>query len=265
MYMKEKMATLEEIFSNIPDDAQVVNVKWNYEAFLYEPGKDKEELAYARFWLCELFIKEQYGEILHFSCGYHENGKNHKPHFHFHFIIRTPFELLSPSVRCNRKRKFLERRTDEEGLVFMHGDDVPTFKFAPLDLSKPKWSTLSYPLKEGKALDVCNFYSFDEDTLSLLLKVGSEIYRATNAIHERKDKMAVKRLSDKQELYNFLKIARGQFSTFREMCKFVDENPLARLRAGEDISVCPDTGHLKENLRQIGVMFGLYTMEHNCF
>lgn len=260
------MATLEEIFDDIPDDAQVINVKWNYEAYLYdgEQPADKWEEARKRFDICTQFIAEYYGHILHHSCGFHEHGKNHKPHFHFHYIVATPFELLSPAKRCNRKRRFLESRSDNDGLIFMHGDDVPTFKFAPLDLSKPKWSTLSYPLKEGKCGDL-DFYSFWEPTLKLLLEVATTIYRAAVAVNERKEKCALNKLTVKQELYDYLKSKRSEFSTFREMCKYVDDSLLARLRASEDISFCPDSGALKENLRQIGIMFGLYTMEHNCF
>ena len=59
------MATLEEIFDDIPDDGQVINVKWNYEAYLYdgEQPADKWEEARKRFDICTKFIAQYYGHI----------------------------------------------------------------------------------------------------------------------------------------------------------------------------------------------------------
>ena len=62
---------------------------------------------------------------------------------------------------------------------------------------------------------------------------------------ERKEKCALNKLTVKQELYEYLKAMRSEFNTFREMCKYVDDSLLARLRASEDISFCRILVHLR--------------------
>lgn len=129
------------------------------------------------------------------SAGFHEKGKSENPHSHVTFI--TPLFTMKP-VTCNPTdhRKKWCIRTGRPADFFKGKVSV---KIAPLDMSKPGYYPLAYPLKERNRIDPNHFTMFKyyapqcprpmkEDEILFLEEVGATLFEASQSKDEAREK-----------------------------------------------------------------------------
>lgn len=226
---------------DIPDDATVINVKINKIDMddIYVGSVD------IRNYITDLGV-----EILFSTAGIHLNGENKVPHIHWNFITtsipKIPSNLSQHRIRWSNKKD----EVDFTNVSFQIKKKI--------DLGKPKYQVLTYPLKEGRPLPSqfnnhkINVYDKNKMTkqqFNYLLEVGQSIYQQELATNLRRDKCEERKKQSLNDLYTICNENRAYFSTLKEMARFLDEKYISTL----DIQDYPDPKNYKTNLQKIAV------------
>lgn len=228
---------------NIPDDASVIEVKIN-KLDISENAMQgcKEKVS---IYAISQYIKDLGVEILFASFGVHLKGKNKVPHAHWHFIT-TPLAKKPSNPSQHRQR--WENKNEQLGVF----EDHSFIYHTKIDLTKPKYQILSYPLKEGIRADYHqkSFYiNLKKQEIDFLELIGRSIYDNELALNLRREKCEERKKLALTDLHRICAENISKFSNFREMCLFLDENFINNLELGD----YPDPRNYKTNLQKIAV------------
>lgn len=185
------------------------------------------------------------------TSGIHLLGKSQKPHIHLHWIV----DKVKKFDAMWRKR-WLTKERENSGI-----DDATlegcSFKFQEMDGSKPRYSFLSYPLKEGHRLEE-RFYRakgyviMDPRMVDFLEGVGRRIFDEERALELRQEKSEERKKVALTEIYVLVK--DKNFRNFTEMKIWLEDNYLAKL----DYDNKPRLSNYRDNLYMIGNSLGLF-------
>lgn len=222
---------------DIPDDSSVIDVKIN------NSGADDD----VDYWAISKYIEDLGCQILFSSAGVHLLGENKVSHIHYNFITTRVNAPSNPSQ--HRKRWLLK---NEETSSF----DNVSFKFHPkIDVKKPKYFILSYPLKEGHRLEPKSFiYKYlgkpmKKNEIDFLSEIGKSIYETECGLNLKRDKCEERKKLALQDLFKICSDNCSNFSTFREMAIWLDSNYIENLPL-EDL---PDPRNYKTNIQKVAV------------
>ena len=231
----------------IPDDAMVINVKLNFDITEDSPLEEKWRELPA--FDVQKYIEDLGCKILFSSAGYHLNGERKQPHLHYNFIT-TSFKIPSnPSQHRNR----WFNKTDLGNPDFLKC----SFKFHQhIDTKTPKYSVLSYPLKEGLYVKD-KFYVFDmkpmtKEKKTFLIETGKAIYEKELGLKLRQDKCEERKKIALNDLYKLCSDHKEEFSNFKQMICWLDNNYIDKLT----IDDYPDPKNYKTNCQKIAVSLG---------
>lgn len=223
--------------ADIPDEATVVCVKIN-DVEINEDGTAEWNWADIKLYVGELTT------ILFSSAGLHMNGKAGKPHIHYQFICK---KFKPPSNPSQHRKRYAEKNEASFENV--------SFQFKDLDKSKPKYHTLSYPLKEGRHLtNVSRLYIYNgspmpHDCIKFLKEIGKSIYDVELGNNLKKDKCEERKKQSLTDLYKICVENRGRFTTLKSMMTVLDEVYIDTLELEE----LPDPKNYKTNCQKIAV------------
>lgn len=229
--------------TGIPSDSKVITVKVDLPD---DYDIDKRE-AYD-FHSVLAYVTKTAGLIIACSGGLHLNGKAQKPHIHYHFITD---HFVPPSNPSQHRQRFCAKEGGYYDLSRC------SFKYQNLDNTKPKYSILSYPLKEGLKIHDKKVYIYDgermpQSHLNFLMEVGKAIYDKEYALNLRKDKCEERKKVALCSLAELCKNNASQFKNYNEMVIWLDTNYIANLSLEE----YPDPKNYKTNCQKIAVNLG---------
>jgi len=263
--MTDAQNTLAKYFSYFTEKHQVLT--WKLDLKYYQDGEMGEpewwEVAEEHYNIAMCFTTDTLGEIIASSVGLHLDGKNKKPHIHFHFVVDKPYELMTDSAKSMRKTRWLKNR-DPQDEIYMK---QMTVRYAPFDTDKPKWAVLAYPLKEGKRGSIrmyritktgAGMVFMPVEIMDLLENTGTQIYQSALAIRERNDKSEKKREDNLQDLYDWAIKERSGFNTFREMQEHFEDKYIFKLVETEGLHSLPDVVNYNRNLKKVGRALGIF-------
>jgi len=264
--MADTQNTLAEYFSFFSETEHQI-LTWKLDLRPYQDDKATEEswwiVAESHYYVALRFTNDTLGEVVASTVGMHLDGKNKNPHCHFHFVVKEPYKKLADSAKSNRKHRWL-RDKDIQDTVHMKR---MTVAYAPFDSEKPNWSILAYPLKEGKRGSIrmytvirpgAGMVSMPVQIIDLLESTATQIYQSTLAVRERNEKAEKKREDSLQELFEWAKKERGNFTTFYEMQEHFEDNYILRLVETEGIHSLPDVVNYNRNLKKVGRALGIF-------
>jgi len=240
---------MEEFENSIPDDSSVICVKFNHQ----DADEDGRSIPIRtlRDYIASTGLK-----ILFASAGLHLNGEHKIPHVHVNFIC-------NPIHNC-KKKTFLTNQSENYKRWLAKTGEEPFEEFSmkihrTIDLKKPKYSTLAYPLKEGHELKISKqlFYQFlgnpmTQEQIELLKSVGQTIYQTELALNLRRDKCEERKKVALTDLYKICEENKEKFNTLKEMAEFLEDEYIAKL----DLVDYPDFQHYKNNLIKISTKLG---------
>jgi len=191
------------------------------------------------------------------SFGQHLQGQNKQSHFHLNMICEAfNYKKITQNASQHRKRWYDKNADTEVAREFLN----LSFKFHDhLEKNKPKYSTLSYPLKEG--LGIYGTHSFSKyayknvskEMYNFLLSVGTEIYNKEVGLHQRQEKCEERKQCALQDLFKLCNENKLSFGSYKEMSMWLDINYIDKL----DINEYPDPKNYKTNLQKIAVKLKL--------
>lgn len=246
--------------SLIPDDALVVNVKWNVPVLELDEVRAK---IIFDFPLRNLFSYLDFCnvKILFSSMGFHVNGDARIPHVHLNFICNSLDEKSYKAITQNssqHRTRWFEKNGSQDQFKFL------TFKWhKTIDKTKPKYSTLSYPLKEGHSL-IAEFpdayKNISPEVFEYLKSVGQSIYNQELGLHLRQNKCEERKKNSLLELFELCEKNKNKFSTFHGMLLWLDDNYISTLT----IADYPDPKNYKTNCQKIAVKLGFIKYSNLC-
>lgn len=244
----------EKLESLISDDDMVLTIKWNI------PTCDPDEVLskiVLQFPINDInrYLEHCGAKIKYSSIGYHMNGDHKIPHIHYHLITEHFVYDKNPSQ--HRYRWFTKNGTNEEFRF------ITIKKTEKIDNTKPKYSTLAYPLKEGHSLRLefpdC-YKNIDEDTFKFLKDVGQAIYNQECGIHLRTAKCEERKKNQLLELNELVEKNKNNFKDFHGMLLWLDQNYISSLT----ITEYPDPKNYKTNCQKIAVRLGFLSYSKLC-
>jgi len=263
--MTDAQNTLADYFSYFTEKHQVVT--WKLDLKYYQDGESGEpewwEIAEDHFHIAMNFTTDTLGEVVASSVGMHLDGKNKKPHVHFHFVVNEPYKPLADSAKSMRKVRWLKDRDPQDSVYMKH----MTVAYSPFDTDKPKWSVLAYPLKEGKRGDIrmyrvirpgAGMVNMPVEIIDLLEVVATTIYQTAVAVRERNEKAEKKREDNLQELYDWAVKERSGYNNFREMQEHFEDKYLFKIVETEGLHALPDVVNYNRNLKKVGRALGIF-------
>jgi len=264
--MTDTANTLEDYFSFFSEkEHQILTWKFDLRPYQEDNATEAEwwKVAENHFDVAFRFTTDTLGEVVASSVGMHLDGKNKRPHCHFHFVVNKPYKNLSDSAKSNRKANWMRDRDTQD---FIHMKRM-TVQYAPFDTEKPKWSILAYPLKEGKRGGIRMYrvkppgfgvVNMPVEIIDLLENTATQIYQSSLAIRERNEKAEKKREDSLSELYEWAKKERSNFATFYEMQEHFEDNYILKLVETEGIHALPDVVNYNRNLKKVGRALGIF-------
>lgn len=244
----EPCSIAQDFEDSVLDDSMVINVKINFD--VTEEAPIEEVLQELPFVDVKRYIEDLGCKILFSSAGYHLKGERKQPHLHYNFITSSFKVPSNPSQ--HRQRWF--NKTDLGNPGFLKC----SFKFhLAIDKKSPKYSVLSYPLKEGHIIKDNRIYVFDGKPMTkaqktFLVETGRAIYEKEVGLKLRQDKCEERKKVALNDLHKLCSDNRDQFGDFREMVKWLDNNYIAKLTIEE----YPDPKNYKVNCQKIAVNLG---------
>ena len=194
--------------------------------------------------------------IKYSSYGQHLQGENKRPHVHLNMIVEPfNFKKITQNASQHRKRWYDKNVESEIDAQFLN----LTFKFHDhLEKNKPKYSTLSYPLKEGLGIFGKHFTKYayknvNKEMYNFLLSVGTDIYNKEVGLHLRQEKCEERKQCALQDLFKMCTDNKSNFRSYKEMALWLDTNYIDKL----DINEYPDPKNYKTNLQKIAVKLKL--------
>lgn len=237
----------------LPDDAICVGVIIKCAK---EPDEedDFDYLSEIGFGLIRDFLVSKYKcRMIASVAGVHLQGRCQKRHIHYNFIM-TNFK--TPTNNSKTKKVYM---TDAGLDDFCDRGYKTSFKFEKLNLDKPKYMHLCYPLKEGNVVEnakgrdvnMLEGVRMKKEVIEFLKGVGNTIYEQEKALKERREKYETKIKNNRLDLLEF-----GRSRHFGNMAEFV--------RAVNDqfiknmgFSDRPNSRNLAEDVKQVGYELGL--------
>jgi len=194
------------------------------------------------------YLADHQIQIKYASYGHHLQGQNKIPHVHYN-LITEPFNFKSMTQNSSQHRKrWYDKQTEIEPDFLKL-----TFKYhVQLDDAHPKYSTLSYPLKEGLHIYTIRrkmYTNVSQEMFNFLLDVGTSIYNKEVGLHQRQDKCEIRKQCALSNLATLCNTNKSQFRTYSEMTKWLDTNYIDKL----DLLEYPDPKHYKTNLQKIAI------------
>jgi len=212
----EQQPLCEVLEAAIPDDAWTVSLIFNGVSVTAEKKVEQWEWQLAKQYV------ESFGTILFSSAGLHLNGKAAKPHIHYCFIIDRVLCKMPPANPSDHRKRFCTKEGMEP---FPKG---VTVQFKKIEPDKPKYSCLSYPLKEGLGLpDTPRLYfAFGEpmkkEVFKFLKEYGKGIYDVEVANNLRRDKCDERKKNALMAMHEYCVAGRSEFDDLRSMRKYLD-------------------------------------------
>jgi len=233
--------TFVQVFEEtIPEDAMVVKCKFNDIA-------DDEFYPNVKSYIQD----ELKAHILYSSAGIHKNGSNAVPHIHYHFIT-TKFKV--PSNPSQHRKRWVAKDIDTNYL----GENC-SIQFGKIEIKKPKYHVLAYPLKEGlvnEEILALGFHDYTQkngkmkkNMKTFLMDVGKEIYEKAMAAHDRREKSDERKQIKLTDLYDLCRENRESFTTYLGMKLWLDSNYIDNL----ELSELPDSRNYKNNCEKVAV------------
>lgn len=244
--LEELPSMAEQFEKDIPDDCMVINVKYNFE--IEDEYTADDAMNNVPFYEFAKYVRDLGCEILFSSAGYHLNGDNKQPHLHYNFITTQFFPPSNPS----QHRKRWAKKSDAS-LEFLHA----SWKFHhKIDKTTPKYSVLSYPLKEGhdikhhrKSIYLYDTLPMTKEQIQFLKDVGKGIYDKELGLKLRQDKSEERKKNALLGLYGLCLDNKEKFSTYRNMVVWLDTAYIEPL----EIEEYPESKNYKSNCEKIAV------------
>lgn len=196
------------------------------------------------------FLTDKEYHVFAYTTGLHTKGESGIPHHHYHFMMTADKGIMTNPAQT------LQRWINKNKRPINNC----TMKWSQLDISKPRYQFLSYPLKEGCLLRKFSKYTpayfLDGQPMSMgmvryLRDVGKAIYDKAVALKLRQDKMVERRQLALRDL--FLIVKEQSFGSYRAMLEWLDDNYIATL----ELEQLPDPNQYKINCKKIAVKLGL--------
>jgi len=243
----EENSLAQQFELDIPDDSMVINVKINFE--IAEGEEVENAVRFLGYGDIRKYVTDIPDcKILFSSAGVHLNGESKRPHIHYNFIT-TPFH--PPSNLSQHRSRWLKKQGDPD-LYPVDAFSNVSFKFQSLQKNKPKYSVLSYPLKEKHFVNVKGLYIYNDKPMTkeqktFLVDTGSAIYEKEVGLKLRQDKCEERKKLALSSLYEL--VSKQSFSTFKEMMLWLDDNYISTL----ELEDYPDPKNYKVNCQKIAV------------
>ena len=232
------------LFEDIDDMCSVIDVKLNFD--IPEGETWQEQMQDIPFTAIRKYVADLGCEILYASAGVHLLGERKQPHVHYNFITSQVY----PPSNLSQHRKRWAKKTDAAP-EFLNC----SFKFhATIDKTKPKYSPLSYPLKEGHIIQIFKkdiYINLTNKQIQYLADIGTSIYQKEQGLKLRQDKCEERKKNSLLALYDVVKDRK--FLDFKSMLLYLDKEYIEKL----DFTDYPDPKNYKSNCQKIAVKIGI--------
>ena len=227
----------QQLTDSIFEEYRVISVKLNYKKDEY----DAETMSVPdEFNSVVAYLRDSKLDIVYSTAGLHLNGENKNPHVHYHLIVKSlPAGTFQSNSSLHRKR-WLSKEGNE-----CHSLDDVSIRFPKKE--DPVWQALSYPFKEGYVMKIGN-KNISQNVLDFLVTYGKNLYQVSLGNRARGDASEERK---KQALLSLAKICeehKSEFSTYKEMCIWLEDNYLSTLSLEEK----PDFSNYNKNCQKIG-------------
>jgi len=232
----------------IPDDSVMVSVKIDLDAdYDVESNPGSIQLSCIRDYLIDCNVK-----VICSTVGLHVNGEHKKPHLHYHMACER---FNKPSNPSQHRQRWLSKDNDRnlDGVSVM---------YQKIDTTQPKYSFLSYPLKEGfpcnlhhgsaKDYFVIDSRPMEKGEKKYLVDVGTEIYNKQLGLRMRQDKCVERKQLALTCLYQLCFDNKHLYSSYKEMLRWLDTNYIDML----ELTEMPDPKNYKTNTQKIATKLG---------
>lgn len=232
-----------QISQLIEDEHRCISVKINYCASdMFDPNdiKAPDELASV------LGYFRYYGlDVVMSTAGVHINGEAKRPHLHYHLIVRS-----YPTAKTFRTNQSTHRSRWRD----QPGNEIHSFANTSItfpEKEEPVWQHLAYPLKEGIPIKK-GVKGLTPDQFRFLKTYGENLYQVSLGNNARKDACLQRKKVARDTLRKVCEAGVSNFSNYREMVKWLDDNYIAELEFDD----YPDPKNYKTNCQQIAVKLG---------
>lgn len=195
--------------------------------------------------------------IIAYSCGEHFKGKLQKPHTHFVFIVKKFDFTQLKKYPTKSRQKYLK----ENELPVNYFEGNLSMQVDTLDMNKPVYYPLSYPLKEGHIVEAFppswRSQEMNVNYVNFLVEVGTSLFAVKQSRDDARDLREKVVCSHKQLILDFCRKNRGRFTDLKEMKKLVNDEYYRPIPFLEK----PDLGNVKKWCHIIGVELGIYSLE----
>lgn len=207
------------------------------------------------------FWRDHGCEIKYSVLALHLNGENKKPHLHFNCIVlgsHTKLHTVQSNVSEYRKRWI--KKQQKIGNEIDPAFSRVTYSInVEMDTGKPRYSTLSYPLKEGhhvygSSYSKMYYSNLKKPIFDILLELGTTIYNKEIGLHIRQEKCEERKKNALIELHAICEAGKSNFTTLREMARWLDHNYIAKLPLAEK----PDANNYRLNCQKIANELGIW-------
>lgn len=208
------------------------------------------------------FWRDQGCEIKYSVMALHLNGENKKPHIHFNCIVLGSHTKLY-SVTSNLseyKKRWIKKQQKLDNELDPAFNRVTYNVTVEMDTGKPRYSTLSYPLKEGlhvygSQYSKLYYSNIKKPLFDILLELGTTIYNKEIGLHIRQEKCEERKKVALIELHAICEAGKSNFTTLREMAKWLDHSYIATLPLADK----PDPNHYKTHCQKIANTLGIWS------
>jgi len=230
----------DQLSESILDEYRCISVKINYakDEFVADNIQPPEEL-----YSVQMYLKDSGVETVYSTCGLHLNGENKKPHIHYHIIAKSLPTGTFQSNNSQHRKRWLAKEGNE-----INSFDNTSIRFPKKE--NPVWCHLAYPYKENHPLirgekEIKKYKQFLIGYAVNLYQISLGNRAKQEACDERK-KVALLSLA------KLLEDNKSEFTTYREMVIWLDNNYISKLTLEE----YPDPKNYKTNCQKIAVYLG---------
>lgn len=242
--MSEEVNYSEELSSLILEDYTCISCKINYA--VNEDTEDPPEQLFSLLsYLLDLKL-----DVVFSTCGKHLNGKNKRPHVHWHLIVKDKLTGTFVTHNSTHRSRWMAKQDNVE------------FKMDNVSISFPKkkspvWQHLAYPYKEGHVVNSpgrkLNFNV--KKYQQFLTEYAVSLYQVSLGNRARDEACAERKKQALLDLEDLCKNNQSEFSNYVEMVRWLDTAYIQTLDfyKGE----YPSTNNYKINCQQVAVKLGL--------
>lgn len=224
---------------SILDTYGCISVKVNYAV-----GEDVSNNIPDEFYSVSAYLNDQKLDVVYSTAGIHLNGKNKRPHIHYHLIVKSmPSGTFQSSNSMHRKR-----------WLSKEGNNVYSLDNVSISFPKkedPVWQHLAYPFKEGFIVKQ-GVKGLLKTQVDFLMEYGKNLYQVSLGNRARQDACENRKKLALNNLAELCKNNISQFNTLKEMMIWLDDSYIATL----ELEDYPDPKHYKTNCQKIAVNLG---------